>query len=196
VAESSSSSASSEVADRYTAIADGFGARVDGCSGDAWALPTPCTEWTTRDVVEHVVGVHRLVLAMLTPAGPESLGPGTDMAGADLPADWHATTAEMRSALRDPARATRVVTTPFGDMAFAELCSRMLCSDTLVHTWDVARATGQDERLDPHAVQTAWTWMVPAGDRLRASGGFGPPVPPPPGADTQTLLLCFLGRAV
>jgi uncharacterized protein (TIGR03086 family) len=63
-----------------------------------------------------------------------------------------------------------------------------------VHTWDLARAADQDELLDAHAVEYAWTWMQVAGDGLRASGSFGPAVPPPAGADTQTRLLCFLGR--
>jgi hypothetical protein len=38
--------------------------------------------------------------------------------------------------------------------------------------------------------------MEPNGDALRASGAFGPAITPPDGADTQTKLLCFLGRAV
>ena len=84
--------------------------------------------------------------------------------------------------------------TPFGEMPFEDLASRVVCSDTLVHTWDLARATGQDERLDVAAMEFAWTWMEPAGARLRASGDFGPPVDPPPEADIRVRLLCFLGR--
>jgi uncharacterized protein (TIGR03086 family) len=79
-------------------------------------------------------------------------------------------------------------------MPFEDLPSRVACSDALVHTWDIARATGQDEQLDGAAVEFAWTWMEPAGERLRASGDFGPAVEPPPGANLQTRLLCFLGR--
>jgi hypothetical protein len=63
-------------------------------------------------------------------------------------------------------------------------------------SWDLARSTRQDEGLDRHAVEFAWTWMQVAGDNLRASGSFGPAVPPPDDADPQTRLLCFLGRDV
>jgi hypothetical protein len=81
-----------------------------------------------------------------------------------------------------------MVSTRFGDKPSKDLASRMICSDTLVHAWDVARATRQDEQLDDRAVEIAWLWMEPASDRLRASGAFGPAVPPAEGADTQTQL--------
>jgi uncharacterized protein (TIGR03086 family) len=181
---------SREVADRYTVIAGGLDARIAGCTVADWSAATPCPEWTARDILEHVVSVHRIALALLhePAADPET--------GEDAGAAWKTVTVAMRDALRDPERATRVVTPRFGDMPFEDLVSRMVCSDTLVHTWDLARATGQDERLDERAVEVAWTWMQPAGDTLRASGAFGPAVEPPAGADTQTKLLCFLGRAV
>ena len=180
---------SSEVAGRYERIADGFGARLEGCRNGQWSWPTPCAEWTTADVVEHVIGVHRLIQSMLADGDV-----GADVGDSDLVAAWSEASGLMRSALRDPARASHVVATPFGEMPFEDLASRVACSDTLVHTWDLARATGQDERLDLHAVEFAWTWMEPAGERLRASGDFGPAVLPPPDADAQTRLLCFLGR--
>jgi uncharacterized protein (TIGR03086 family) len=180
-----------EAADRYGVIAAGLGLRVAGCSNEDWSLPTPCREWTVRDVLTHVLTVHRNTLALLD----REVLAEEQLTGHMLTA-WHDASGAMLAALRDPILATRVVSTPFGEMPFEDLASRMVCSDTLVHTWDVARATGQDERLDRRAVQVAWSWMEPAGDRLRASGAFGPAVPPPEGADTQTRLLCFLGRAV
>jgi len=123
-----------EVADRYERIAAGFTARLEGCAAGQWVWPTPCTEWSTADVVEHVVGVHRLILAMLDGGDVEA---GAD--DADLLALWRDTSALMSHVLRDRARATKVVVTPFGEMPFEDLASRVACSDTLVHTWDVAR---------------------------------------------------------
>jgi uncharacterized protein (TIGR03086 family) len=180
-----------EVATRYSAIADGMTRHIDGCRD--WSAPTPCPGWTTLDIITHVVEVHRGALSLLDEA--QAL-PSADDDADVVVAAWHAVTASMVFSLEDPERATRVVSPRFGDMPFEDLVSRMVCSDTLVHTWDLARATQQDERLDAHAVEYAWTWMQVAGDNLRASGSFGPAVPPPDGADTQTRLLCFLGRAV
>jgi uncharacterized protein (TIGR03086 family) len=81
-------------------------------------------------------------------------------------------------------------------MPLEEMIGRLLCSDTIVHTWDVARATGQDERLDPAGVSYAFTMLLPADDAIRGPGSFGPKIDPPPGADEQTRFLCFLGRDV
>jgi uncharacterized protein (TIGR03086 family) len=181
--------ASAEVADRYERIAVGFTARLEGCTSEQWVSPTPCTEWTTADIATHVIGVHQQVLTLLDGGNVKTVGDGVDLLEA-----WRDASALMLAELRDRARATRVVVTPFGEMPFEALASRVVCSDTLVHTWDVARATGQDEHLDVAATEFAWTWMEPAGARLRASGDFGPAVDPPPEADIQVRLLCFLGR--
>jgi uncharacterized protein (TIGR03086 family) len=179
-----------EVATRYVAIADGMTRRIDACT--TWSVATPCPEWAVIDIVQHVVEVHRSALALLDGSEPPPTPSGVD----DIVDAWRDATVAMRAALDDEERATRIVSPRFGDMSFEDLASRMVCSDTLIHTWDIARATGQDERLDTGAVDYAWTWMEGAGDTLRASGSFGPPVPPPPDADTQTRLLCWLGRAV
>ena len=63
-----------------------------------------------------------------------------------------------------------------------------------MHTWDLARATGQDERLDPQTCADLLTEMAPIKELLRSSGQYGPPVPVPDDADPQTRLLGFIGR--
>jgi uncharacterized protein (TIGR03086 family) len=177
-----------EVAVRYAAIADGMTRRVDGCT--EWLAATPCPEWSAIDVLRHVVDVHQRALSLLDDVEPAPVPIDTT----DVVDAWRGTSLAMRAALEDEERATQIVSPRFGDMPFENLASRMVCSDALIHTWDIARATGQDEQLDAGAVEFAWAWMQLAGDNLRASGSFGPPVPPPSTADTQTLLLCFLGR--
>lgn len=72
----------------------------------------------------------------------------------------------------------------------------LLCVDILLHTWDVARATGQDERLDPAAVAAALRFLLPRDADLRVPGEFGPRLDPPPGADEQAQLIAFSGRAL
>lgn len=58
------------------------------------------------------------------------------------------------------------------------------------------RATGQDERMDPYDVERVHAAMATMDDKLRTPGAFGSEVEPPPDADAQTRLLCFLGRSV
>jgi uncharacterized protein (TIGR03086 family) len=135
--------------------------------------------------------VHRHVVAGLDASAPPP--PATD---ADLVAAWAAATAEVVAALGDPERAAAPVTGRFAPMPLEELIGRLLCSDTIVHTWDVARATAQDERLDPAGVSYAFTMLLPADEAIRGPGSFGPKIEPPPDADEQTRFLCFLGRDV
>jgi uncharacterized protein (TIGR03086 family) len=67
-------------------------------------------------------------------------------------------------------------------------------SDILVHTWDLARATGLDETLDPDEVHGLLAGMEPMDAVLRQSGHFGPRVDVPADADEQTRLIAFTGR--
>jgi uncharacterized protein (TIGR03086 family) len=67
-------------------------------------------------------------------------------------------------------------------------------SDLHVHTWDLARATGGDERLSPEVAAIVLERLKPNDEALRKSGSFGPKVEPPQDADVQVELLCFLGR--
>ena len=181
----------SEVSERYARIAAGFDRRAHAIRDDAWMFPSPCTEWTVRDVVAHVVSVHRHVVAGLDASTPPP--PATD---ADLVAAWTAATAEVNAALADPERASAPVTGRFAPMPLEEMIGRLLCSDTLVHSWDVARATGQDETLEPAGVGYAFAMLLPNDEAIRGPGSFGPKIESRPGADEQTRFLCFLGRRV
>jgi hypothetical protein len=81
-------------------------------------------------------------------------------------------------------------------MPAEQLIGRMISSDVLIHTWDLARAVGGDERLDADAVTGTYSGLKPMDAMIRMPGVFGPKVTPPEGADEQTELLCFLGRQV
>jgi len=180
----------SEVSARYARVADGFGARVADITDSTWNAPTPCTEWTVRDLVGHVVSVHRHVIAGF---GGELAPPATD---ADLPGAWRAATEQVRAVLADPERASAPVEGRFAPMSMQELIGRLLCIDTVVHTWDLARATGHNETLDAAAVTIAFDGIRPADEAIRGAGGYGTKIEPAPDADEQTRFLNFLGRRV
>jgi uncharacterized protein (TIGR03086 family) len=179
----------SEVAERYARIADTFTARLEGVPTGAWAEPSPCPGWTARDVAKHVVDTHRAVLTRLS--GGDPTPPDADE---DLRTAWKVESAAMRAALADPERAGKRVKGMGGEQSFEQLVGNLVCADTLIHTWDLARASRQDDRLDPAAVEAAQAFMGPNDEMLRSPGGFGPKIEPPAGADAQTRLLCFVGR--
>jgi uncharacterized protein (TIGR03086 family) len=126
----------SEVLDRYRALADDFSARVNTVPAAAWSNQSPCEEWTARDVVTHVIGIHRHFLSILDGTPEPSGDPG------DVVAAWTAVRSDVETALADPDRAGRVVETPFGTMPFEVLVGRFMSVDLLVHTWDLSRARG------------------------------------------------------
>jgi len=179
----------SDSAERYARIAHGFDARVAALTGPSWTARTPCSEWSVKDLVGHVVSVHRQVVAGLDASAPPP--PATDP---DLVDAWRDATAAITAALADTPRASAPVSGRFAPMPLEELIGRLLCADTLVHTWDLARATGQDEQLDPGGVTFAFTMLLSADEAIRGPGSFGPKLEPPADADEQTRFLCFLGR--
>lgn len=185
----------SEVAERYHTIAAAFTERVEGVSPEQWTTQTPCAEWTARDLLEHVVAVHRMAIDALAGDGRESLpevGPDEDLTAA-----WRAGRDEVAAALADPGRAGAVINAgPLSDRTFEQVIDTLICTDTLVHTWDLARATGQDERLDPTAVSRSAEFLAPMDEGMRRPGAFAAKIEPPAGADDQTRFLNFCGRAV
>lgn len=182
----------SEVIERYQGLAEQFGARVEATPDDKWSAPAPCEGWTARDVVAHVVDSMRKVAAGVD--GGESLPMGTDE---DPKEAWRTSFAAVMAAVRQPGALEKPVPGgPMGPMPLEMMLGRLLSNDVLVHTWDLARAVGGDERLDQDAVGHAYEGLKPLDAMLRMPGVFGPKVEPPEGADLQTQFLSFLGRQV
>src|SRR3954447_4399307 len=181
----------SEVVDRYTALADQFGARVEAAPDDAWSKPSPCPEWTARDVVEHVTDIQRRLVWRLNGSDGE---PDPTPADVDPKQLWRDSYAATKAALAEPGALEKTVPGPMGEMPVSMAVGRIYASDILVHTWDLARAVGGDERLDADAVSQAFKGLEPMDAMIRQPGVFGPKVEPPADADEQTRFLCFLGR--
>jgi uncharacterized protein (TIGR03086 family) len=181
----------SEVSQRYAAIANGFTRRLEGTSAEQWLAPTPCTEWTAGDLVGHVIATHRRVIAVLDDAEPLAVGPDDD-----LPVEWRRASTGVIEALQDPERATKIVGGIFRDQPFELLVGQLVCADTLIHTWDLARATGQDEELDPDGTGKAMEFLTTIDAQMRGPGRFAAKIDPGPDADEQARLLNFSGRAV
>jgi uncharacterized protein (TIGR03086 family) len=180
----------SEISERYRKVAEAFTRRVEGVPDGAWDKPAPCEGWVARDVVGHLVewlsGFFFTTWDIDAPAIPSA---DVDPVGA-----WRALDGTIQSALDDPEVAGRVRDTRMGASTFAEQIDMICTSDVFLHTWDLARATGQDETLDPDRVHQMLVAMEPLDEVLRTSGHYGPRVEVPDDADEQTKLLAFIGR--
>ena len=179
----------SEVIERYQGLADQFGARVEATPDEKWTADAPCEGWKARDVVAHVVQSQRGVVAAIT--GGESTPMGDDE---DPKEAWRSTYAALKEALQSPNALEAKMEGPMGPSPVEFMLGRLLANDVLVHTWDLARAVGGDERLDQDAVGHAFEGLKPLDQMLRQPGVFGEKVDAPEGADLQTQFLCFLGR--
>jgi uncharacterized protein (TIGR03086 family) len=175
-------------AERHRAVSLGFTARVQGASD--WDAPAPVTGWRARDVVGHLVDWFPDFLnggtGLLLDRGPS---PQQDPVAA-----WQVQAEAVQRLLDGPQAATAFRHPMVGEMPLPVAIDRFYTTDVFLHTWDLARATSQDERLDPQTCAQLLADMEPIEELLRSSGQYGPAVPVPDDADAQTRLLGFIGR--
>ncbi len=108
---------------------------------------------------------------------------------------WHAHAAQVQALLEDRGSASRVLRNPHtGELPLGTAIDCSCATDVLLHTWDLARASGQDDTLDPKTCAALLAGMTPIDQVLRTSGHYGPRVAVPADADAQTQLIGFLGR--
>ena len=178
-----------EQLDRYRTVATGFDAVVGTITPEGWGAASPCDGWTARDIVVHVVDGHRSVVALASDDTPRPLGPEEDPAAA-----WSEASRAIAALLADEDVAARVVAGPAGPMAVGDIIGSFVTMDLLVHTWDLARAVGADDRLDGPSVRRAHEALLPMDEVIRRPGAFGPRLEAPTGSDPQTEFLYFVGR--
>ncbi|MDQ1729983.1 MAG: hypothetical protein QOK10_142 [Pseudonocardiales bacterium] len=179
----------SEVADRYRRLSAAFTDTVAAVPPDRWDAPSPCAGWDARDVLRHVVESHGQFLGLVGRSLPEL--PSVDE---DPLAAWSGAREAVQSCLDDPALAGTEYQGKFGRSTFEQAVDGFLSFDQVVHRWDLARAAGLDERIDPEEIARITAFANRMGDVLQNSGACGPAIEPPEGADDQTRLLMALGR--
>lgn len=162
--------------------ADNFTRHLQAVSESQWTAPTPCAEWTVRELVDHAVGVQA------------SIG-GVVGAGANATDGWDAVAAAVGAALADPANLEGAVPGgPFAGMPKHQLIG-IAVADLLLHSWDLAKAIGADTELPAGAVEAVHLGLsrMPA-EMMRAPGRFGPELTTGPDASPTERLLAFAGR--
>jgi uncharacterized protein (TIGR03086 family) len=162
-----------DVGERHLAVCRRFGESVRAAEGK-WDRRSPCDAWDARGVLEHVIGFHDVLL--LRP-----LGLKPDRPRHDPQARWELTYRQLEKAL-------------VSGLVDAPRLLPNLTRDVLVHTWDLARAVGADDRLDTHWCERFYAALPNDPLALSASGMFDAPVPLDDQADVQSKLLARLGR--
>jgi uncharacterized protein (TIGR03086 family) len=173
-----------------------FTERVRAVREGQWDAPTPCTEWSVHDLVNHLAAeqlwVPRIVRDGATIAEVGDAYEG-DQLGDDPVAAWERAATAATEAFNGQDALCRTVHLSYGDSSAAAYCAQMT-TDAAVHAWDLARAIGADERMPDELADAALREVQPYAHALAKSSLFSASIEPPPGADQQTKLLCLLGR--
>jgi uncharacterized protein (TIGR03086 family) len=175
-----------------------FAELVDGVGPRQWHDDTPCSAWDVRTLTHHMLYEQRWVPPLCDGQTIEEIGEGFegDLLGDDVSA-WAGLVGfsidEAHAAVARPGVLDRTVHLSFGDFPGQEYVIQ-LTADLAIHGWDLARATGQDETIDPAAVAVLLPWVQARADFLAGSGMFGSRIDVSPDAPDNVRLLALLGR--
>ncbi|TYC16609.1 TIGR03086 family protein [Actinomadura syzygii] len=182
------------IPERFVRALDCFEAVLDAVPADRWFSPSPCEGWSAIDVAGHVTA--GLIVVELRAAGrplPQDDPDWREVAGADPVASWRATRARMTAVLTPEALAQPILL-GFGQRVALSEWLDGYPQELLVHSWDLAEATGQQVVFDPDLARHALERAESLASRGREAGFVGPELDVPDGADDQARLLALYGR--
>jgi uncharacterized protein (TIGR03086 family) len=183
----------SDLGDAYRRSVQWWSQQVASVADDQWGLPTPCSEWTVRDLVNHVTGEDLWTSPLMRGRTIADVGNRLDgdLLGDD-PRDAAASAAtEALGTVAETLPSHGTVQLSYGEESMDEYV-RQLVADHLVHGWDLAAAIGQDRTLDPGLVGEVAAWFDRTEEAYRSGGAVGPRMPS--GGDPQADLLARFGR--
>lgn len=185
---------STDAATLHRRAASDFGSRVHGIGVGHWDRPTPCPDWNVRALVAHVVDEQLWTAPLLEGRTIDEVAPEipSDPLGDDPIGAWDRGAHDAVEAVTRTDLAA-IVHLSFGDFP-AELYVMQLFADLLVHSWDLARATAQDEQLDPMLIDALAVWFDGQEDAYRAAGVIADRAAVAESADAQAKLLARFGR--
>jgi uncharacterized protein (TIGR03086 family) len=170
---------------------------LGGVAPEQLTLPTPCVSWKVSDLINHIVGGQFFFATVASGQQPSRERP--DFSAGDFVADYERGSTAAIAAFDEPGAMERTMHLPFGDMPGAVFV-RIAATDTFIHGWDLARATGQAADLDPELAAELLASARPfLTESLRGPEGkasFGPEQPCGPDAPRADQLAAFLGRVV
>ena len=166
---------------------------VDAVTADLWANATPCTEWSVRDLTNHVVAEELWMVPLLQGSTIADVGErfDGDVLGDDPVGAARSASAAALTIAQERLAAGGKVHLSYGDEDAAEYAWQ-LAADHLIHGWDLAKGTRQDPTMDPVLVAAIGEWFAAREELYRKGGAIGPRAPLT--GDPQTDLLAAFGR--
>ena len=168
--------------DLYRSATDRAVTVAEAVRREQLGLPTPCSDWTVQDLLDHLGGgaeYLRAAVAGRVPVPPVGVSA----------ADYRTAVGQVLADVAAPGVMERTCLSPLGFEWTVRDAVAGTFMDVLIHTWDLAHATGQDETLDPALVDACVAMFLPQMPEMgRQAGIIGPAV------DPQAQLLAAMGR--
>jgi uncharacterized protein (TIGR03086 family) len=170
---------------------------VENIKPDQLDAPTPCAEFDVRKLVNHLLfwgpplaGAGRK--EQVAPAVEAE--PQVDLTAGDWAADLTAHFRTLASAWGEPSAWTGMTSVASPAEMPAEVIGAMVVSEVVVHTWDLARATGQAPTWDDELLAFVHADVAATAPEGRAMGLYGPEVPVPADAPLIDRIVGLTGR--
>lgn len=161
---------------------------------EQWSAPTPCTEWTVRALVDHLIGMNRVFIALIAGHTPPQRQ-AVDHVEHDPVGAYRDTAAALLAAFTAPGVLDREYQGPLGPASGAERLQIRLY-DLLAHGWDLARATGQRAELPDDVADRSLAFARTQVSEQARPGRFDPAQTVDGHASGIERLVAFLGRPV
>ncbi|MFT4216167.1 MAG: TIGR03086 family metal-binding protein [Micropruina sp.] len=175
-----------------------IGPLIDGVTVADLDRPTPCSEWTVRELLSHLIAVENRIMHIAGGGKPFEVPSVVEgIADAHWSDAWHSRIAPLEQSLADDALLGREWAHPAGAMPGFQAIA-IYASELAVHAWDLARSLGRDAELNQNvaaAVVGPMTGALPPEPRGAEIGiPFGPVVPVADDAPPYARLVGWVGR--
>jgi uncharacterized protein (TIGR03086 family) len=168
---------------------------IHGIADDSWGNQSPCEDWSVREVVNHITAENLWAEPLMNGMTIEQVGDQFegDVLGVDPMAAWDAAAKGASAAFTAGDALQKTVHVSWGDISAQQYLEQMT-SDLIIHGWDIAKGSGQDDRIPEPLVRTAMALLQPMVESGQTSSVFSDPLPVEKDADAQTKLLAITGR--
>jgi uncharacterized protein (TIGR03086 family) len=192
------------VTDRFRLASELFGQTLAHVQPGQWTWPTPCTEWDVRQLVNHMTAGNLNYIRLLNGATSAEFlqARDADVLGADPDSAFARSVQRCAEAFAQPGALSRLLDHPLGQVTGRQALA-VRTADSVIHTWDLARAIGADDILDTGLVGWISDWLdeiyaglaeTPAAAETTHRFFAAPPGVLPNAASRQARLLHRMGR--
>ena len=177
----------------YTKAVYAMDAVVQRAPSESWNNPSPCSEWTAREVLGHCIWHAKRIANAANGGDPPAEQAEADVAGPDPTQSWAEARDGVLAALDQPGVLAQVSSGPFGEQSLDSALA-LSAADLTTHAWDIAKATDQPAIIPEDLAQSAYEGMKAAGDMLRRPGLLDAEVDVPNDADIVSKFVAMAGR--